>query len=293
MMNRNFILAAAMLASLSAVAPAKTATAESALKPTFDTLFEPLLADTMEPRIAVMPMLGEKKLQLDIGTSADLYQNDNKTFAVGIDFATWSLLNRTENFKFPVDCIDYLFGINATFRHQLKESSLPFDEASVYVRLSHISAHFEDGHTDDETGDWLNPSESPFGIPFTYSREYVNVTGALSGPGRRVYLGYQYMYHTSPGEISPGMFQAGAEIGLPANAYLAADFKLLPVWKGDASGKTDAWRGTWNLQAGIRLTSIGLENVRVAANYFSGMSRHGMYFYKPESYTTLGMIVDL
>jgi len=43
----------------------------------------------------------------------------------------------------------------------------------------------------------------------------------------------------------------------------------------------------------MRLTSIGLESVRVACNYFSGMSRQGMYFYKPESYTTLGMIVDL
>ncbi|MGC8775259.1 MAG: DUF1207 domain-containing protein [Chlorobaculum sp.] len=285
------LLTAAMFGALCATAPLSTASAESAIKPTFDTLFEPLLADPMEPRIAVMPMLGKKKLQLDIGTSADLYQNDSKTFAVGIDFATWSLLNRTSNFKFPVDCIDYMFGINTTFRHQFKERLLSFDEASVRVRLSHISAHFEDGHTDDN-GDWLNPGDTPFGIPFTYSREFVNVTGALSAPGRRVYLGYQYMYHTLPDEISPSSFQAGVEIGLPANAYVAADFKLLPKWDWN-EGKTDGYRGTWNLQAGMRLTSLGLKNVRVAANYFSGMSRQGMYFYKPESYTTLGMIVDL
>ena len=291
MNKRTSLLTATMLGALCVAAPAQSAMAESALKPTFDTLFEPLLADPMEPRIAVMPMLGKKKLQLDIGTSADLYQNDSKSFAVGIDFATWSLLNRTNDFKFPVDCIDYLFGINATFRHQLKESALPFDEASVRVRLSHISAHFEDGHTDDN-GDWLNPGDSPFGIPFTYSREFVNVTGALSAPGRRVYLGYQYMYHTIPDEISPSSFQAGVEIGLPANAYVAADYKLLPKWDWN-EGKTDGYRGTWNLQAGMRLSAIGLENVRIAANYFSGMSRHGMYFYKPESYTTLGMIVDL
>ncbi|MBN1928048.1 MAG: DUF1207 domain-containing protein [Chlorobiaceae bacterium] len=284
-------LSAALLAAISLTAPTGAASAESALHPTLDTLFEPLLADPMEPRIAVMPMLGEKQLQLDIGTSADLYQNDSKSFAVGIDFATWSLLNRTDNFKFPVDCIDYLFGVNATFRQQLKDSSVPFDEAAVRVRWSHISAHFEDGHTDDN-GDWLNPDESPFGIPFTYSREFINVTAALSSPGRRVYLGYQYLYHTIPDEISASSFQAGAEIGLPYNAYLAADFKLLPIWKW-SEGKTEGYRGTWNLQAGMRLSSLGLDNVRVAANYFSGMSRHGMYFYKPESYTTLGMIVDL
>ena len=292
MNTRTSLLTATMLGALCAAMPTKSAMAESALKPTFDTLFEPLLADPMEPRIAVMPMLGKKQLQLDIGTSADLYQSKDKKFAVGIDFATWSLLNRTNNFKFPVDCIDYLFGVNTTFRHQLKDCKLPFDEASVRVRLSHISAHFEDGHT-DETGAWLNPQLVPGGkIPFTFSREFFNVTGALSAPGRRVYLGYQYMYHTLPSGISPSSFQAGAEIGLPSHAYVAADFKLLPKWNWD-EGKTKGYRGTWNLQAGMRMTSLGLDNVRVAANYFSGMSRQGMYYYKPESYTTLGMIVDL
>lgn len=291
MKKRTSLLTAAMLGALCAAAPAQSAMAESAIRPTFDTLFEPLLADPMEPRIAVMPKLGKKQLQLDIGTSADLYQNEKKTFAAGIDFATWSLLNRTSNFKFPVDSIDYLFGVNATFRRQLTDTLIPFEEATIRVRWSHISAHFEDGHTDD-AGEWLHPEESPFGIPFTYSREFINVTASLSSPGRRVYLGYQYMYHTIPDEISASSFQAGAEIGLPYDAYLAADFKLLPIWQWD-EGKTDGYRGTWNLQAGMRLSSIGLDNVRVAANYFSGMSRQGMYFYKPESYTTLGMIVDL
>lgn len=291
MNKRLSIVTTALLATVGLTAPATTAHAESALHPTLDTLFEPLLADPMEPRIAVMPKLGKKQLQLDIGTSADLYQNEKKTFAAGIDFATWSLLNRTSNFKFPVDCIDYMFGVNATFRRQLSDTLIPFNEAAVRVRWSHISAHFEDGHTDD-AGEWLHPEETPFGIPFTYSREFINVTAALSAPGRRVYLGYQYMYHTIPDNISASSFQAGAEVGLPYHAYVAADFKLLPIWQWD-EGKTDGYRGTWNLQAGMRLTSLGLDNVRVAANYFSGMSRQGMYFYKPESYTTLGMIVDL
>lgn len=292
MNNRTARLTIAMLATFSFFAPLHSARADSALHPDLDTLFKPLLADPMEPRIAVMPMMGDKQLQLDIGLSADLYQNSTRSFAAGIDFGTWSQLNRTSDFKFPVDCIDYLFGINATYMRKLDESLLPFDEAGLRVRWSHISAHFEDGHT-DETGGWLNPGDSPFGIPFTFSREFINLTASLDSPGRRLYFGYQYIYHTLPKEISAGVWQAGAEIGLPANAYMAADFKLLPVWKGDATGKTDAWRGTWNVQAGIRLNSLGLDNVRVTGNHFSGMSRQGMYFYKPESYTTLGVIVDL
>jgi hypothetical protein len=293
MKTRHPLLKAIMLSALSFAAPASAVMAESALHPTFDTLFEPLLADPMEPRIAVMPKLDKRELQLDIGSSADLYQNKNHTFATGIDFGTWSLLKRADNFKFPVDAIDYMFGVNATWKHHLKNSSLPFDESTTRVRLSHISAHFEDGHYDDAAHTWINPGESPFGIPFTYSREFINLTTALSASGRRVYLGYQYIFHTIPGQINHHSFQAGAEVGLPANTYLAADFKLLPVWQGDSMGKTDAFRGTWNLQAGMRLKSVGLENVRVACNYFSGMSRQGMYFYKPESFTTLGFIVDL
>lgn len=268
-----------------------TASAEPLLNPTFNTLFKPLLADPAEPRIAVMPKISEDGLQLDIGTSADIYQNEEKTFAVGVDFGTFSLLGTSDNFRFPVDTIDYLFGINATWKTSVDTGSLPFDELSARLRFSHISAHFQDGHT-DEDGNWIQ--DGPFDIPFTYSREFINLTVALSSSeNNRVYAGYQYLWHSIPDNISSHSFQAGAEISTPYNTYLAADFKLLPVWKGEEDGETDGYRGTWNLQAGMRLTALGLDRIRIAYNYFSGMSRHGMYFYKPESFSTVGMIVDL
>ena len=286
------LLKAIMLSALTFAAPAGAAMAESALHPTLNTLFEPLLADPMSPRIAVMTKLDKREVQLDIGAPVDIYQNHERDFAVGVDFATWSLLRRGDDFKFPVDTIDYLFGINATRKQKICDSGSFFDTATTKLRLSHISAHFEDGHT-DQNGAWLNPELTPQGkIPFTYSREFINLTTALTGPGRKIYLGYQYMFHTIPGKINPHQLQAGAEIGLPANSYVAADFKLLPVWDSTKQ-KTDAFRGTWNLQAGMRLTSVGLEKVRVACNYFSGMSRQGMYLNKAENYTSLGFIVDL
>ena len=291
MKQKNFLKKVFVVTAALSALTFRPATAEPLLNPTFKTLFTPLLADPAEPRIAVMPMLSRDALQLDIGTSADLYQNKEKTFAVGVDFGTFSLLNTAENFKFPVDTIDYLFGINATWKTPVDTGSLPFNELSARLRLSHISAHFEDGHT-DANGDWIQ--EGPFEIPFTYSREFVNLTVALDSPEHhRIYAGYQYLYHSIPDNIAPHSFQVGAEIATPGNTYIAADFKLLPIWRGSADGETDGYRGTWNLQAGIRLSAIGLDRVRLAYNYFSGMSRHGMYFYKPESYSTLGMIVDL
>ncbi len=260
--------------------------------PTLRTIFSPLLADPLEPRIAVMPWLDDDFLQLDIGTSADLVQSNNGRFAFGIDFATYSLLGRDDNFKFPVDTIDYLFGASFTWKQPLDKDNLPFDELSARLRITHISAHFEDGHYDEEADEWINEEQSPFGIPFTYSREFINLVLALSSEDYRVYLGYQYLFHTIPDNISRHSLQAGAELSTPGNTYLAADFKLLPEWDR-GKNRTDGFHGTWNLQAGWRLTVLGLENVRLAYNYYNGLSRHGMYFYDSENFSSLGFIVDL
>ena len=106
-MKRTYHLSRALLILTAALLICmNNASAESVLNPTFNTLFKPLLADPMEPRIAVMPWLGKRHLQLDIGSSADLYRSESKDFAAGVDFATYSLLNRSDNFKFPVDAKD-------------------------------------------------------------------------------------------------------------------------------------------------------------------------------------------
>ena len=280
-----FILTALLLISLTNVR------AETVLNPTTKTIFTPLLADPMEPQVSVMPWLNQSFLNLNIGTSADLYQSNSKNFAVGVDFGTWSLLRRSDNFKFPVDAVTYLFGINSSWKKKISSETVPFDELSGRVRLSHISAHFEDGHYEPDGSGWIPEPNGP-NIPFTYSREFLDLVLALSAPGHRVYAGYQYIYHTIPAGINPNSFHAGAELSTPGNSYIAADVKLLPLWQSSLL-ETRGYRGTWNLQAGMRLNAIGLEKVKVACNYFSGMSMQGMYFYHPESYTTLGFIIDM
>ena len=280
-----FILTALLLISLT------DTKAETLLNPTTKTIFSPLLADPMEPQVSVMPWVSQRFLNLNIGTSADLYQSKSKNFAIGVDFGTWSLLRESDNFKFPVDAVDYLFGINTSWKKEISNDALPFDAFSGRVRLSHISAHFEDGHYEPDGSGWI-PEPSGPNIPFTYSREFLDFVLALSAPGHRVYAGYQYIYHTLPSGINPNSFHAGAELSTPGNTSLAADFKLLPVWHSSLN-ETRGYRGTWNLQAGMRLKAVGLEQVRVTCNYFSGMSIKGMYFYHPENYTTLGVIIDI
>jgi len=266
------------------------ASAEPLQKSTGRTIIAPLLADPLEPKIAVMPSLSERTLQLDIGSSPDLYQSESRDFAIGVDFGTYSRLKRTNEFKFPVDAVDYLFGVNASWKKPFKSDMLPFDTFSAKAKLSHISAHFEDGHYDENIGDWIQVAGGPK-IPFTYSREFINLVLALSSPEHRLYAGYQYLYHTLPSGINPHAFQAGFELSTPGNSYIATDFKLLPIWQPSLEA-TRGHRGTWNLQAGVHLDGIGLEKVRVNCTYYSGISRQGMYFYHPESFTSAGVIID-
>lgn len=62
--------------------------------------------------------LNEDNLRLDIGASAEIikFEKDKLEFSAGVDFFTFSNIRTETNFKFPVDAIDYLFGVNFNFR---------------------------------------------------------------------------------------------------------------------------------------------------------------------------------
>lgn len=262
--------------------------------------FTPLLADPRETRIGTLTYVNEKSLMLDIGTSLDLAHmtcpdsSANRVFGFGADFGTWSLLHRSENFKFPVDAIDYIFGVNFSYRQPVGEVfSMPAN-LSARLRISHISAHFVDGHY--QNGDWIREG-TPFTIPFVYSREFINLVAALSVDYGRAYLGYEYIFHTIPGNINPHSFQAGFEVYTPNPAFiglrpfLGLDFKLLPIWQ-PAQNESEGYAGTTNIQIGVKTNAIGERGVRFLFNYFNGMDRHGMYFYRRVSFSTIGFLID-
>jgi hypothetical protein len=80
----------------------------------------------------------KSQLRLDIGTSRDIYRRhcEDKIISFGADFFTYTRLRGEKEFHFPVETIDYLFGINAGFK-----KSKPDSEYGFRFRLSHISAH--------------------------------------------------------------------------------------------------------------------------------------------------------
>src|SRR5690349_10237991 len=84
-------------------------------------LFHPLLANPFEARMGLEKALDENFLTLQIGNSTDLLAwrgvggDSSSELRVGADFFTWSHLLSGSDFRFPVQTIDYLFGVNASW----------------------------------------------------------------------------------------------------------------------------------------------------------------------------------
>jgi hypothetical protein len=113
---------------------------------------------------------------------------------------TFTRLRGTSEFHFPVEAIDYLFGLNAGYRILHDKST----EYGIRFRFSHISAHFVDGHFDYDTRYWRNNL-----TPRVYSREFVEFFPFLRYEGLRVYSGYTYLVHVTPSSLGKHIVQAG------------------------------------------------------------------------------------
>jgi hypothetical protein len=251
-------------------------------------LFRPLAAPTIEPRVGVMKMTGKNTLRLDIGNSIDLigYTPDEEkspTLTFGADFFTFTRIESESGFHFPVDAVDYLFGINANTRLRTSERLY-----SARLRISHISAHFVDGHYDEKAQEWKNGQN-----PRIYSREFFDLVGATEFTSLtlpiRLYAGVQYLYHVDPHDIPRTSGQFGAEIssGSTINsnvtAYAAADFRIM---------KISATTVQTTIQTGIKFGKYSGRGVNLFFSYFNGMSIHGEYYDQREEYGAVGLKID-
>jgi hypothetical protein len=248
-------------------------------------LFPPLLAHHVEPRMGALKLNGEDRLRLDIGNAVDLWnfscEQSGSLFAVGADFFTWTSLRQDADFHFPVDAVDYLFGINASWRMPLNEQLT----AGARLRLSHISAHLADGSYDKRTASWRDGRE-----PLVYSREFFDLIGALEvGDYLRVYAGGQYIYHIDPAELGTLGAQAGVEasyinaLAQDLHLYAAYDFRTIDVHTVSAAHA---------LQAGVKFGTWRGTGLNVFLTVYHGKSQHGEYHDLTWSYWGPGFTVD-
>ncbi|MBI3123452.1 MAG: DUF1207 domain-containing protein [Ignavibacteriales bacterium] len=242
---------------------------------------KPFAANVIEPKLGFMFKTKGNELRLDIGNSVDLVKLETTSgnISVGADLFTWTLLRKEENFHFPVDAVDYLFGLNFGFNKSVHDYSF-----GARLRLSHISAHFVDGHYDKDNSVWRNGR-----TPRVYSREFVEVMPFYQFRQLRMYVGFTYLFHVDPEVQHHDLYQAGFDyyrkdlFGSDLSPYLAYDLK-----------QTGAIRSTPNhsFNAGIKFGKPYGRGVSLYFQYYSGFSIHGEYFDFREKYAGIGLNLD-
>lgn len=244
---------------------------------------QPFTANALEPRMGVLFHVNNNELRLDIGSSMDMLKfsfNEKEKLSFGADFFTYTLLRGEKDFHFPVDAVDYLFGVNAGYKKTTSDG-----DYGARFRLSHISAHFVDGHFDFKNEIWRNNQN-----PRVYSREFLEFMPFLRINDVRVYAGLTYIFHIDPVYLGRYNFQAGFEYFMKNKLFnyftpfAAYDIKLVKVRKYSADN-------TFN--AGIKIGHPEGRGFSLYYSYYSGLSMHGEYFDFQKSYNGIGFNLDL
>lgn len=248
-----------------------------------DLLIQPYTANMLEPKLGFLFQVGDNELRLDIGNSIDLMRyviNENETFSFGADLFTYTLLRGESDFHFPVDAVDYLFGFNFGYVNKSKEF-----EYGARLRLSHISAHFVDGHYDNLNQEWMNNRK-----PRVYSREFFEFMPFVKINQIRVYAGFTYLINSTPSHLGKDIYQLGFDyfadnfISEGITPFIGYDFRLEHL---------NEYSGTNSFNAGIKFGKPGGKGLSLYFNYFSGKSIHGEYYDYSKIYSAIGINLDL
>lgn len=292
------LAAALMLLVASSPAPAQRVLVEPG---TWSYLVDHPYAGKIEARIGGAGETENDKLRLDIGGSVDLWsEGPDETIpagrdlrieayrtSFGADFFTWTRLRAAGGFKFPVEAVDYYFGVNAARRYN---GGLLRD---LRVRVAHISAHLVDGDPS-----FTNPGQQYI----TYSREFIDamvgfdaarIFGSFSSErsAMRLYAGGLWMFHTIPDTL--GVFTPYA--GIDGYMPIVEDGMPLTLKYGyEARLNTELEPiGEHQLRAGVKLGRPRSNGVLIEASYYSGRSMYGQHFSHREKFFSIGFAIDM
>ena len=248
-----------------------------------DLNIQPFAAHFLEPKTGFQYLFEIEKVRIDIGTSQDIihWKDENNFYSLGADFFTYTRARSEADFKFPVETIDYLFGINGGYKYKTETK-----EWGARLRFSHISAHLVDGYYDSETQNWLNDYQ-----PIVYSKEFFELMPYYKLLGVRIYAALTYIIHIVPTDINKGIYGAGfdyyaVQLNIPAfTPYIGYDFEL--------SGIGESYFGNNILTAGIKFGHPESKGFSIFTTYYSGKSVHGEFYEISEDYLTIGINLDI
>lgn len=271
------LLVAATASQGKAMQPAATAQTQPADTWSWNSnglLFAPLRAHVLEPRVGMLYEISDEKLRLDIGTSLDLlsYRPDSTgEIRFGTDFFTYTRLRSEGSFKFPVETTDFFFGVNASAKYLVAGHVV-----SGRLRIAHISSHISDGYNGPRA-------------PFVYSREFVDVTAALTLSELRFYVGANVLFSTIPDNFGVLTPQVGFDVSYPLSTTLS----LVGGYDGRFPTIQGATTGVHSAQLGIKIGEQFGKGIVLNGYAYSGKSLHGMFYDMVDSYAGVGFQVDL
>ncbi len=244
---------------------------------------QPFTANVLEPRLGFLFQTSNNSLRMDIGNSIDaawFNLSENEILSVGFDLFTYTKLRSEDNFKFPVEAVDYLFGVNLGYK-----KSIGKNEYGIRVRISHISAHLADGSFDLQSNEWINGNK-----PFVYSREFIELSPYYKIKNLRIYAGFTYVWTVIPAELGKDNYNIGFDYffdDISDNIiypFIAYDFKLTSLLEKS---------GNHSFEAGIKFGNLNGKGFSLYYNYYSGKSVHGLLFNDDRQYSAIGINLDL
>lgn len=239
-------------------------------------------ANVLEARSGFDFFIDKSNLQLNAGSTQDIvhYNSVCDSFSLGADIFTYTRLRSTKEFKFPVETIDYLFGINFGYKMRLKLS-----EAGFRIRISHISTHQVDGDYDSSlVANWRNNR-----VPFVYSREFIEFMPYIEYEFFRAYAGFTYIFHTIPSNLNRCLYQIGFDKFyvnsiLPFTPFTAYDLKF--------EKREGRYAGNNNIRIGAKFGKYAGKGFSLYYSFVSGYSIHGQLYNIKEKYSSIGINLD-
>ncbi len=244
---------------------------------------QPFTANVIEPTLGFIFQAGNDGLRMDIGNSLDaawFSLNKDEILSVGFDLFTYTKLRSEDNFKFPVEAVDYLFGINLGYKRKIGTN-----EYGLRVRISHISAHLADGSFDILSDEWINENR-----PFVYSREFVELFPYYKFDNLRIYTGFTFIWSVIPAELGNDNYNIGFDYffdNISCNLifpFIAYDLKLVNIFERSANH---------SIEAGIKFGNVFGRGFSLYYNFYSGKSVHGLLFNEDRQYSAIGINLDL
>ena len=230
------------------------------------------IANPYEARIGSMYQVEPQKLRLDIGTQLEVLSGtgfDTATsWSAGVGFQTWTRLRAETNFKFPVETVDYWFGV-----HGMYGSATSWH---VRARIAHISSHLVDGLA-NRTG-VLSPT------PFVFSREFVELLGGYSFGVLRPYAGTTVVWSSIPDAPNSWIPQGGVDIRMSINS----DWTLAGGYDVKLVGILGTYSAVHAAQLGIQRDLMHETALWLGLYGYHGRSMHGMFYTGHDSYVSLG-----